>query len=98
MAEDGREHTRLRPHSLAMMLGPRSIGGRVPDLIFLFGLGVKTRRQANRDSEQSAELSPEFSCKLGSLVRDDVAGEAMQSEYVLEQEQFSVFFGCGTFG
>lgn len=57
----------------------------------------ETRWKTDRYPKQPTELRPESGCKLGAPVRDNVAGEAMETEDMLDQE-FSCVLGKGEFG
>lgn len=57
------------------------------------GLGVETRCKADRNPQSLAKLPPELGNKLGAAVRNNVRGETMGMENVLEQDLCSVFSG-----
>lgn len=70
--------TKPRPHSWPTLMGHGSTTNGLT-----IGLGMKPIGHTDQDPQQGAELAPEPGCELGTPVRDDVVGEAMETEDVI---------------
>lgn len=61
----------------------------VDPLSLAVGLTVTSRRETDINLKGRAEMFPHMECDLGSSVGNNISGDAMQTENMINQQVFS---------